>query len=163
MTRTPRVAIAHDYLTQRGGAERLLLSIMRAYPDATVYTTLYDPDATYPEFRDARIVTSWLNRIPPLRRNHRAALPLLPFASTSLRIKNADIVIASTTGWAHGFPTTGRKLVYCNTPARFLYLTDQYLGDHGGVTGVLLKAIRKPLIAWDQRAARSAAKYLGKR
>ena len=48
----PTVAIAHDYLTQRGGAERVVLTLMKAFPEATVYTTLYDPDGTYPEFAD---------------------------------------------------------------------------------------------------------------
>ena len=64
MTR-PRVAIAHDYLTQRGGAERVVLALHRAFPEATIHTTLYDPDGTYPEFRDARIETSPLNRVGP--------------------------------------------------------------------------------------------------
>lgn len=156
----PRIAIAHDYLTQRGGAERLLLTIMRAYPDAPVYTTLYAPDATYPEFRSARIITSPLNRVPLFRRDHRSALPLLAWAAGRMRITDADIVIASSTGWAHGFPTDAAKLVYCNTPARFLYLTDQYLGDRAGPRGRLLKAIKRPLVAWDQRAAHSADRYL---
>jgi hypothetical protein len=52
------VAIAHDYLTQRGGAERVVLAMLRAFPEATVHTLLYDPDGTFPEFRDARVVTS---------------------------------------------------------------------------------------------------------
>ena len=48
-----RVAIAHDYLTQRGGAERVVLAMARAFPDAPIYTTLYDPQQTFPEFADA--------------------------------------------------------------------------------------------------------------
>ncbi len=67
----PRVAIAHDYLTQRGGAERVVLAMARAFPDARIHTTLYDPEATYPEFADHDIVTSPLNRIGPVRRDHR--------------------------------------------------------------------------------------------
>jgi RNA polymerase sigma factor (sigma-70 family) len=74
MTDRPRVAIAHDYLTQRGGAERVVLALHRAFPDAAIHTTLYDPENTYPEFRDAQVVVSPLNRIGPLRREHRAAL-----------------------------------------------------------------------------------------
>jgi len=58
MPSRPRVAIAHDYLTQRGGAERVVLTLRRAFPDATIYTTLYEPEGTFPEFADARIVTS---------------------------------------------------------------------------------------------------------
>ena len=89
----PRVAIAHDYLTQRGGAERVVLALHRAFPDATIHTTLYDPDGTYPEFRDARIETSPLNKVGRLRRSHRAALPFLAPASSWLRI-DADVVDA---------------------------------------------------------------------
>lgn len=158
----PRVAIAHDYLTQRGGAERVVLALLRAFPDATLHTTLYDPAGTFPEFAGARIRTSWLNRITPLRRDHRRALPLLPFAARSLRIDDADVVIASTTGWAHGFPTTARKLVYCHSPARYLYLSHEYLGRPALRTpiGWALLALRPWLIRWDQRAARTADRYL---
>jgi len=69
----PRVAIAHDYLTQRGGAERVVLAMTRAFPDADVYTTLYAPDSTFPEFRDVRIRTTPLNRLRVLHRDHRLA------------------------------------------------------------------------------------------
>nr|NLI51549.1 glycosyltransferase family 4 protein [Propionibacterium sp.] len=157
----PRVAIAHDYLTQRGGAERVVLTLLKAFPDAPLYTTLYEPDNTFPEFRDARIVTSWLNKVPLFRRDHRAALPLLPLAVDSLRI-DADIVVASSSGWAHGFPTTGRTLVYCHSPARFVYLTDEYLGApaHTSAKGLALLALRPALARWDRRHAHRAAAYL---
>lgn len=157
----PRVAIAHDYLTQRGGAERVVLEMARAFPDATIHTTLYDPETTFPEFRDHDIRVSPLNRVGLLRRNHRAALPFLAFASSRLRI-DADLVIASTSGWAHGFPTTGRKLVYCHAPARWLYQSERYLGSdpRRSPVGLALLALRAPLRAWDQRAARTGDAYL---
>ena len=60
---TEGIAIAHDYLTQRGGAERVVLAMHRAFPEATIYTTLYDPEGTFPEFKEAKIVTSPLNRV----------------------------------------------------------------------------------------------------
>ncbi|MBK9696309.1 MAG: glycosyltransferase [Propionibacteriaceae bacterium] len=161
MTSRPRVAVAHDYLTQRGGAERVVLSLMRAFPDAPIYTTLYNPPGTYPEFADAKIVTSWLNNIPLFRKDHRPALPLLALAANSLRI-DADVVIASSTGWAHGFPTSGRKLVYCHSPARYLYRTEEYLGQpaRSSLKGQLLMAMRPALVRWDQHAARSADRYV---
>ncbi|GAA2168242.1 glycosyltransferase involved in cell wall biosynthesis [Humibacillus xanthopallidus] len=161
MTERPRVAIAHDYLTQRGGAERVVLALHRAFPDATIHTTLYDPDGTYPEFRDARIVTSPINRIGLLRREHRAALPLLPYAVSRLRV-DADVVVASSSGWAHGVPTTGRKIVYCHAPARWLYQADAYLGDEAGrsTKARALDAMSGWLRRWDRRAAASADVYL---
>lgn len=155
------VAIAHDYLTQRGGAERVVLSMLRAFPDATIYTTLYDPDGTYPEFRDARIVTSPLNRIGFFRRHHRAALPLLALAARTLRIEE-DVVIASSSGWAHGFNARGKRLVYCHAPARWIYQTDAYLGSTSRVSVLrwIILALRPALARWDRRHARKATAYL---
>lgn len=160
-TPRPRVAIAHDYLTQRGGAERVVLAILRAFPDATIHTTLYDPDGTFPEFRQARIVTSPLNRVGLLRRHHRAALPLLPYAVSRLRV-DADVLVASSSGWAHGIRTTGRKLVYCHAPARWLYQAETYLGGatSGSAKGRALAVLTPWLRRWDQRAAASADRYL---
>ena len=61
MTRA-RVAIAHDYLTQRGGAERVVLAIARAFPGARIHTSVYEPDGTYPEFADLDVVTTLFKR-----------------------------------------------------------------------------------------------------
>lgn len=156
-----RIAIAHDYLTQRGGAERVVLSLLQAFPGATLYTTVYNPETTYPEFRDADIVTSPLNRLPVLRADPRRALPLLPFAAEGLHI-DADLVVASSTGWAHGFTTNGRMLVYCHNPARWLYQADEYLGaaHHLSPKRLALGALGAPLRRWDRRAAARADRYL---
>ena len=120
------VVLVHDYLTQRGGAERVVLSMTRAFPHAPLYTSLYDPRATFPEFGEIDVRTLPINRLPPLRRHHRAALPLLAPSFSSLRI-SADVVICSSSGWAHGARVEGRKIVYCHTPARWLYQSDRYL------------------------------------
>ncbi len=161
-TRTrPRVAIAHDYLTQRGGAERVVLSMLTAFPEATVFTTLYHPDGTFPEFAHAHIVTSPLNRIPLVRRNHRVALPMLAWAVGRLR-PDADVLVVSSSGWAHGIRPTGRRIIYCHNPARWLYQTDEYLGSAGRRSPVRLSlgVLRPWLVRWDRRAARSADRYL---
>lgn len=156
----PRVAIAHDYLTQRGGAEKVVLSMSKAFPNAPIYTQLYDPAGTYPEFADRDIRVSGLNRIGLFRRNHRLALPILPLVASSTHI-DADVVVTSSSGWAHGFHTTGRKLIHCHTPAHWLYTPDQYLGDDGDLAKrVLLKVTSGYLKAWDRRAAASCDRYL---
>jgi glycosyltransferase involved in cell wall biosynthesis len=161
MTDRPRVAIAHDYLTQRGGAERVVLALHRAFPDAPIHTTLYDPAGTYPEFRDAHVVVSPLDRLAPLRRRHRVALPLLPYAVSRLAV-DADVVVASSSGWAHGVPTTGRKLVYCHAPARWLYQAEAYLGGpaNRSLQGRGLTLLSGWLRRWDRRAATTADRYL---
>ena len=157
----PAVAIAHDYLTQRGGAERVVLAMHAAFPDAPIYTTLFDPEGTFPEFGAARIVASPLNRVGLLRRNHRLALPFLAWATGQLR-PDADIVLVSSSGWAHGVRSPGRRIVYCHAPARWLYQTDAYLGSSGrfAPTRLALALLRPGLMRWDRRAARSADRYL---
>ena len=160
MTRRPTVAIAHDYLTQRGGAERVVLEMAAAFPDATIHTTVYDPDATFPEFRDLKIATSWLDRIGFFRRHHRYALPLLPLAASTTKI-DADLVLVSSSGWAHGFRSTGHKVVYCYSPARWLYQSRRYLGDNPSWSESLaLRLLRPFLVWWDRRAAKSADAYV---
>lgn len=154
------IAIAHDYLTQKGGAERVVLTMLKAYPEATIYTTLYDPENTFPEFKDAKIVVSPLNKVGILRRNHRLALPLLPLASSFLKVA-AKKTLVSSTGWAHGFNFAGKSFIYCHSPARWLYLSDQYLGDESKKpVEVALKALRPVLTLWDKRAARKAGPYV---
>ena len=155
-----RVAIAIDYLTQRGGAERVVLSMARAFPEAPIFTTLFDPKLTYPEFSNLGVRTSWLNRVRFFRRHHRAALPLFPAAVRSMKI-DADVVLAGSSGWTHGVTTTGDKLVYCFTPARWLYQQRRYLGDHATRgTAIALRLVSFWLRRWDEKAARSATAYV---
>lgn len=156
----PKVAIAHDYLTQLGGAEKIVLSMTKAFPEAPIYTMLYEPATTYPEFADRDIRVSGLNRIRLARRYHRAALPIFPLVARSVFV-DADIVLTSTSGWAHGFRTRGRKLIYCYSPARWLYLPDKYLGDDSNVVKRLGLRLTSPYLkAWDRRQAHGADKYL---
>ncbi len=155
------IALAHDYLTQRGGAERVVLSMARAFPDAPIYTTFYDPDGTYPEFRDLNVVPCKRNRISALRKDPRKALPILSRLADSIQI-DADVTIASSSGWAHGFHTSGSKLVYCHNPARWLYQREDYFGGSAwrSPKGWLLQSMRPRLLKWDAAAAATADHYL---
>ncbi len=163
------VVLAHDYVTQRGGAERVALRIAEAFPGAPMYTTLYEPSDTFPEFRDLDLRTGPLNRFGVLRRHHRLALPLLASAVDSQRI-SGRLMIASSTGWAHGYQGADYNIVYCHAPARWLYQTDRYLGSHRnpGLRGRLRQGAAELVLArqaeslreWDTRSARRADLYL---
>lgn len=161
----PRVAIAHDYLTQRGGAERVVSQFATMFPEASIVTSVYEPDLTYPDFASHEVITSPLNRIGWLRRHFRAGLPLYDWAFDHTEVPaGTDTVLVSTTGFAHGVKTPPgcRKVVYCHSPARFLYLADDYLGDKWwrSPKGIVLRALTPPLRRWDQKAAASADEYL---
>ncbi|PJI94096.1 glycosyltransferase [Luteimicrobium subarcticum] len=166
---TDGVALAHDYATQRGGAERVALLLAQAFPGSPLYTTLYDPAGTFPEFGSLDVRPGPLNRVAPLRHHHRAALPFLAPAVSTQKV-DADVLVASSTGWAHGYRGARRTVVYCHAPARWLYQRDKYLsGDAGArvadrarhaVAGAALGVLASPLRAWDRRAAAHADVYL---
>jgi glycosyltransferase involved in cell wall biosynthesis len=172
--RSVSVAVVHDYLTQRGGAERVALLMAETFPEAPLYTSLYDPAGTFPEFSRVNVETLALNRIDRLRHDHRLAFPLLAPAFSAQAI-DADVVLCSSSGWAHGVRTEGRKVVYCYSPAHWLYQQRQYLGSspemwrerrspltsvRGFASRASLQMLAGPLRAWDRRAAASADTYL---
>ena len=144
----------------------MVLAMTRAFPGVPLYTSLYDPPGTFPEFQDLDVRTASLNTIPGLRHHHRAALPVLAAAFSRLQI-DAAVTVCSSSGWAHGVSVTGQKVVYCHTPARWLYQSDRYLGRPAEAAGAKRRAKRAALAMlgprlkrWDLRAARSADRYL---
>jgi len=153
------VAIVHDYLTQRGGAERVVLSMMKTFPDSPLHTALFHAEGTFSEFASLDVRTTAIDRFGLLRRHHRMALPLLAPAFSAHRV-DADVVLCSSSGWAHGVRTTGHKVVYCYSPARWLYQGNRYLGDRGPLVRGALATARVPLVRWDRRAACGASRYL---
>jgi len=156
----PRVAIVHDYLTQRGGAERVVLALAAAFPGAAIHTSFYASEETFPEFADLDVRTMPMNRLRVLRDHHRLAFPLLALAFSRLRVA-ADVVVCSSTGWAHGANISGRQVVYCHSPARWLWAKDQYLPPGSSLAKrATIGALERPLRRWDIRAARHADRYL---
>jgi glycosyltransferase involved in cell wall biosynthesis len=149
------VAIAHDYLTQRGGAERVVLALRRAFPEAPIHASVYDRDGTYAEFQQAEIVTSLLQRIGPLRRNPRMALPVLAPVVGRMRV-DARVTVCSTTGWAHGVDATGARVLYVHNTARWLYQREEYLAGLPGAYRLGLAPLAPALRRWDRRAGSSA-------
>jgi hypothetical protein len=116
------VALVHDYLTQRGGAERVVLRMLEAFPDAPVYTSFFEPSLTFPEFPAERVRTLPLDRLRPLRRRHRLALPLLAAAFSlvcvvllvgALRARDGHAVVAGARlEWSKIVATMAALFVY---------------------------------------------------
>ncbi|WP_278235265.1 glycosyltransferase [Isoptericola sp. AK164] len=164
---TDGVVLAHDYATQPGGAERVALLMERAFPGSPLYTTLYDPARTLPGFAGVDLRPGPLNKVPLLRRHHRSALPVLAPAVDAQRV-DGEVLLASSSGWAHGYQGARRTVVYCHAPARWLYQSRRYLGGvdgqvHGArdrVTAALLATMSPALRQWDRRAAGRADRYL---
>ncbi|MCC5951531.1 MAG: glycosyltransferase [Acidimicrobiia bacterium] len=153
------VAIVHDYLTQRGGAERVVLALAEAFPDAPIHTSLFHPEGTFAEFSTLDVRPSPLNKSARLRHNHRLALPLLAPTFEAMTI-DAPVTICSSSGWAHGVRCAGRRLVYCYAPARWLYQGDTYLAEQHRFVRWGMQRTIAPLRHWDRRAAGRADRYV---
>lgn len=124
-----RVAIVHDYLNQYGGAERVLEALHDLYPDAPVYTSIYDPEAMPPSYRTWDIRTSFIQRLPGWKKHFRRYFLLYPSAFESFDLSAYDLIISSSSAYAKGvIPRPDAVHVcYCHTPMRFAWRTNDYI------------------------------------
>src|SRR3954453_12249735 len=97
----PRVALVHDFLLDIRGAERVFLAMCDIWPDADLYTAVYDPVGTDGRFADRNVNTSFLQALRPKASNFRALLPLYPSAIESFDLSGYDVVVSSSSAWAH--------------------------------------------------------------
>ena len=153
-----KVAIAHDYLVQYGGAERVVEVLHDLWPDAPIFTSMYDADAMPDGFRSMDVRTSFLQNVPGLAGHWKLGLPVYPKAFASFDLRGYDVVVSSSSGWAHGVHTDLDVLhiVYCHNPARWLYRPESYLAGERTVAAPLFPALKR----WDRRAARRANRYI---
>jgi len=155
-----RVVIVHDYLTQRGGAERVALDLLRAFPGCRLVTSCWHPEGTYPGFQNYDIETLWVDKFGPLRRDPRRSFPFLAKAFEHHVIDAADLVLCSSSGWAHRVTTSAPKVVYCHNPARWLYEPRDYFPTMPKWMRTRFVAGTARLRNSDSVAARGAAIYL---
>jgi glycosyltransferase involved in cell wall biosynthesis len=133
---------------------------VRAWPDAPVYTALYDERAVGDLVPAARVRTSFLQRLPLRERMFRAFAPLYPRAFESFDLSAYDVVVSSTTAWAKGVivPPGAVHVCYINTVSRFVFDADLYVGGFGA--GALARPLLKRLAAWDVRAAQRPTRFV---
>lgn len=120
-----RVAIVHDDLVQWGGAERVLEGICEIFPEAPIFTSVFDKSnkALFEKFGKRRVVTSFLQNIPGWKKLYKVMLPLYPIAFEQFNFDEFDLVISHTTRFAKSIITkpTTKHICYCHTPPRFLW------------------------------------------
>ena len=157
-----RVVVAHDYLTQTGGAERVTLAMLQGIPGSRLVTSAYVPEETFPGFRSHEVSVIPTRGLRVIERDVRLGLPILAraFSSYVVDSQDADVVICSSSGWAHHITSRVPKLVYCHNPPRWLYQTDDYLSDQGRVARAAQAVLRRRLLRQDAAAARSSTAYL---
>ena len=132
------------------------------WPQATLYTSLFRPGSTWPGFSDTEVRTTFLDRLP-VDRGFRNLFPLYPPAFRSFGEIEADIVIASSSGWGHMARAHNGAfhVVYCHSPARWLYRAEHLAaGDYASLRRLLLHPMRGFYRRIDHRAAGRADLYI---
>lgn len=118
-----RIALVHDYLIERGGAEQVLEAFLEIWPKAPIYTLLYDEKLTHGRFKGRRIYTSFLQKLPFSRSHHRLFPLLMPFAAEQFDLSKYDVVLSDSASYAKGIVTKPSTLhvSYCHTPIRYAW------------------------------------------
>ncbi|MFP4439989.1 MAG: glycosyltransferase [Chloroflexaceae bacterium] len=148
-----RVALVHDYLNQYGGAERVLEALHTLYPDAPVYTSIFDPDAMPAFYRTWDVRTSFMQQLPGWKKHFRRYFLLYPSAFEHFDLSAYDLILSSSSAYAKGvIPRPGAvHICYCHTPMRFAWRTGDYVereaisGPQAAILPFLLTYVR----LWD--------------
>ena len=131
-----RVALVHDFLLYRGGAERVLRVLSDMFPEAPIYTLLSDAEGMRGMFADREVRTSFLGSWPTfLRKRHRWLLPFYGAATEAIDLRDFDLVISSSGAWSKGIVTRLRTkhVAYIHSPMRFVWdENERYLRGSGG-------------------------------
>jgi glycosyltransferase involved in cell wall biosynthesis len=159
----PRIALVHDFLLDLRGAERVFAAICDAWPEADVFTAVYDAAGTEGRFAARRPRTTFLQRVKPTARSFRALLPLYPFAIESLDLGGYDIVISSSSAWAHGVLVDPGSVhvSYCYNPFRYAWSErEATLAARNPLVRVPLRVLLARWRQWDWIAAQRVDRYV---
>ncbi|MFZ4632329.1 MAG: glycosyltransferase [Patescibacteria group bacterium] len=153
-----KVALIHDHLAQDGGAEKVLKVFSDMFPEAPIYTLLYEEKNVTKYFKDRKIETSIIQKLPGGVKHYQWYLLFMPMAVEFFDLSEFDLVISDTSSFAKGVITKPDCLhiCYCHTPTRYLWSdTHQYIKElkynkwFKKIIGLVLGSIR----TWDRLAA----------
>jgi len=160
----PKIAIIADWLTNYGGAESVISTMHEAFPDAPIYTTLFNREKMR-DLANANIITSYLQKIPFAKRDHKPWLAMMPHAIERMDLSKYDIVLSSAHSVAKGVITKVETLhiCYCHNPMRYCWDDWQNYIKQWKLPKILNHYIYKKLHKlriWDRLAADRVDKYI---
>lgn len=159
-----KLAVVHDWLNQIGGAEDVLETLMRMYPDSPLYTSIYWREKMPAHYQNWDIHTLWIDKLPQIHQRHQAYFPFFPLAWRGLDLSDFDIVLSNKSGFCH-FLQSGHEtmhICYCLAPTRYVWQYDAYM-DRENVPAPIRLMLR-PLISGlkgaDYRAAQRVDHFI---
>ena len=137
-----KIAIVHDFLNQYGGAEKVVEVLHEMYPEAPIYTSIYDKEHMPASFKEMDIRVSFMQKLPGVFKHFKKYLVLYHAAFEMFNLREYDLVISSSSAFAKCLKLKDETchICYCHTPPRFIWKYEDYV-KRENINGVLLKLL----------------------
>ncbi|HET6378699.1 MAG TPA: glycosyltransferase [Methylocella sp.] len=158
-----RVAIVHYWLVSMRGGEKVLEALCQIFPQADIFTHVYDPRKVSDIIRGRRIVPTFINSLPFARRLYKLYLPLMPLALEQIDLNGYDLVISSESGPAKGIipPPGAPHLCYCHSPMRYIWnMYQDYRRSAGWLTRLLMPPLCHYMRIWDTASSARVDRFI---
>ena len=147
-----KVALVHYWLVTMRGGEKVLESLCKMFPDADIYTNVYNPDAVSDIIRSHKVYTTKINKYPLAKKLYQKYMPFMPKALMELDLTGYDLIISSESGPAKGVcpAPDAFHICYCHTPMRYLWdMYHEYFKKSNPIVRFFMKKMIPSLRIWD--------------
>ena len=158
-----KVAIVHYWLVNTRGGEKMLEALLEMFPEADIYTHVYNPQAISSLINRHRVFTSRINRLPLAKKIYQLYMPLMPNALMDFNLQDYDLVISSEAGPAKGVVPNpdAYHLCYCHSPMRYLWdMYHEYFRGTNPLVRFFMKQLIPHLRLWDITSANLVDRFV---
>jgi glycosyltransferase involved in cell wall biosynthesis len=158
-----KTAIIHYWLVNMRGGEKMLEALLEMFPQADVYTHVYNPKAVSALINSRRVITSRINRLPFAKKLYQLYMPLMPNALMDFNLRQYDLVISSEAGPAKGVVANpdAYHLCYCHSPMRYLWdMYHEYFRGTNPLVRFFMKRLIPSLRLWDITSANLVDRFV---
>ncbi|MCI0551594.1 MAG: glycosyltransferase [Anaerolineae bacterium] len=159
-----KMALVHDWLNQRGGAEDVLETLMTMYPEHPLYTSIYWREKMPSAWQTWDTHTLWIDHLPKIYEKHQAYLPFYPLAWGGADFSEYDVILSNKSGFCHGLKKSENTLhiCYCLAPTRYVWQYESYMDREnvGKATRLALNPLISYLRRWDYQAAQRVNHFI---
>jgi glycosyltransferase involved in cell wall biosynthesis len=158
-----KTAIVHYWLVNMRGGEKMLEALLELFPEADIYTHVYDPQAVSDTINSHKVYTSYIQKLPFAQKLYQKYMPLMPNALNGFDLQDYDLVISSEAGPVKGVApgVDAYHICYCHSPMRYLWdMYHEYFRDAGFITRFFMKRLIPRLRLWDITSANMVDRFI---
>jgi glycosyltransferase involved in cell wall biosynthesis len=158
-----KIAIIHYWLVNMRGGEKMLEALLELFPEADIYTHVYNPKAVSELIKSRRVYTSYINKLPFAKNMYQKYMPLMPNALKEFNLQEYDLIISSEAGPAKGVVPNpdAYHICYCHSPMRYLWdMYHEYFKSAGFFTRVFMSILVPGLRLWDVSSANLVDRFI---